>query len=123
MDLRETHLKKVHTCHTKAAARVKMQRVGSPSAEPPYGHLIDTLKDGRIKFFNPQKLNDPRYGELAPFDSKISNVHVALSGPAAGQISLAEICTMYCSNTAHRKPVIRLMFTDSLIHIIRRLIQ
>lgn len=34
------------------------------SAEPPYSHLIDTLKDGRIKFFNPQKLNDPRYDKL-----------------------------------------------------------
>uniref|UniRef100_A0A4W6CG54 aconitate hydratase n=1 Tax=Lates calcarifer TaxID=8187 RepID=A0A4W6CG54_LATCA len=35
-----------------------------PSAEHPYSHLIDTLKDGRIKFFNPQKLNDPRYDKL-----------------------------------------------------------
>uniref|UniRef100_A0A3Q3JPZ3 Iron-responsive element-binding protein 2 n=1 Tax=Monopterus albus TaxID=43700 RepID=A0A3Q3JPZ3_MONAL len=34
------------------------------SAEHPYSHLIDTLKDGRIKFFNPQKLNDPRYDKL-----------------------------------------------------------
>uniref|UniRef100_A0A8C2XJC8 Iron responsive element binding protein 2 n=1 Tax=Cyclopterus lumpus TaxID=8103 RepID=A0A8C2XJC8_CYCLU len=33
-------------------------------AEHPYNHLIDTLKDGRIKFFNPQKLNDPRYDKL-----------------------------------------------------------
>ncbi|XP_042352715.1 iron-responsive element-binding protein 2 [Plectropomus leopardus] len=32
--------------------------------EHPYSHLIDTLKDGRIKFFNPQKLNDPRYDKL-----------------------------------------------------------
>ncbi|CAL8296028.1 unnamed protein product [Boreogadus saida] len=31
--------------------------------EHPYSHLIDTLKDG-VKFFNPQKLNDPRYGKL-----------------------------------------------------------
>ncbi|XP_044050248.1 iron-responsive element-binding protein 2 isoform X1 [Siniperca chuatsi] len=30
----------------------------------PYSHLIDTLKDGGIKFFNPQKLNDPRYDKL-----------------------------------------------------------
>lgn len=35
-----------------------------PSAEHPYSHLIDTLKDGKIKFFNPQKFNDPRYGEF-----------------------------------------------------------
>uniref|UniRef100_A0AAX7USX8 Iron-responsive element-binding protein 2 n=1 Tax=Astatotilapia calliptera TaxID=8154 RepID=A0AAX7USX8_ASTCA len=27
-------------------------------------HLIDTLKDGQIKFFNPYKLNDPRYDKL-----------------------------------------------------------
>ncbi|XP_075993886.1 iron-responsive element-binding protein 2 [Genypterus blacodes] len=32
--------------------------------EPPYSHLIDTLQDGKIKFFNPQKLNDPRYEKL-----------------------------------------------------------
>ncbi|XP_070764122.1 iron-responsive element-binding protein 2 isoform X2 [Enoplosus armatus] len=32
--------------------------------EHPYSHLIDTLKDGRIKFFDPQKLNDPRYDKL-----------------------------------------------------------
>uniref|UniRef100_A0A8C5CF77 Iron-responsive element binding protein 2 n=1 Tax=Gadus morhua TaxID=8049 RepID=A0A8C5CF77_GADMO len=31
--------------------------------EHPYSHLIDTLNDG-VKFFNPQKLNDPRYGKL-----------------------------------------------------------
>uniref|UniRef100_A0AAX7TQH3 Iron-responsive element-binding protein 2 n=1 Tax=Astatotilapia calliptera TaxID=8154 RepID=A0AAX7TQH3_ASTCA len=30
----------------------------------PYSHLIDTLKDGQIKFFNPYKLNDPRYDKL-----------------------------------------------------------
>ncbi|GLD46679.1 iron-responsive element-binding protein 2 [Lates japonicus] len=36
----------------------------SPVKEHPYSHLIDTLKDGRIKFFNPQKLNDPRYDKL-----------------------------------------------------------
>uniref|UniRef100_A0A8C2XJE4 aconitate hydratase n=1 Tax=Cyclopterus lumpus TaxID=8103 RepID=A0A8C2XJE4_CYCLU len=35
-----------------------------PVEEHPYNHLIDTLKDGRIKFFNPQKLNDPRYDKL-----------------------------------------------------------
>uniref|UniRef100_A0A8C4IPK6 Iron-responsive element-binding protein 2 n=1 Tax=Dicentrarchus labrax TaxID=13489 RepID=A0A8C4IPK6_DICLA len=35
-----------------------------PSAEHPYSHLIDTLQDGRIKFFNLQKLNDPRYDKL-----------------------------------------------------------
>uniref|UniRef100_A0A3Q4HID2 Iron-responsive element-binding protein 2 n=1 Tax=Neolamprologus brichardi TaxID=32507 RepID=A0A3Q4HID2_NEOBR len=33
-------------------------------AEHPYSHLIDTLKDGQIKFFNPYKLNDPRYDKL-----------------------------------------------------------
>ncbi|XP_070687172.1 iron-responsive element-binding protein 2 [Pempheris klunzingeri] len=36
----------------------------SPVKEHPYSHLIDTLKDGRIKFFNPQKLNDQRYDKL-----------------------------------------------------------
>uniref|UniRef100_A0A671VRE8 aconitate hydratase n=1 Tax=Sparus aurata TaxID=8175 RepID=A0A671VRE8_SPAAU len=33
-------------------------------AEHSYSHLIDTLEDGRFKFFNPQKLNDPRYDQL-----------------------------------------------------------
>uniref|UniRef100_A0A7N8XAS4 aconitate hydratase n=1 Tax=Mastacembelus armatus TaxID=205130 RepID=A0A7N8XAS4_9TELE len=33
-------------------------------AEHPYNHLTDTLDNGRIKFFNPQKLNDPRYDKL-----------------------------------------------------------
>uniref|UniRef100_A0A7N8X9U5 Iron-responsive element binding protein 2 n=1 Tax=Mastacembelus armatus TaxID=205130 RepID=A0A7N8X9U5_9TELE len=32
--------------------------------EHPYNHLTDTLDNGRIKFFNPQKLNDPRYDKL-----------------------------------------------------------
>ncbi|KAM8750876.1 iron-responsive element-binding protein 2 isoform 3-T3 [Acanthopagrus schlegelii] len=32
--------------------------------EHSYSHLIDTLEDGRFKFFNPQKLNDPRYDQL-----------------------------------------------------------
>ncbi|KAM4619564.1 iron-responsive element-binding protein 2 [Polymixia lowei] len=32
--------------------------------EHPYSHLIDTLKDGSLKFFNPHKLNDPRYEKL-----------------------------------------------------------
>ncbi|XP_062277410.1 iron-responsive element-binding protein 2 [Scomber scombrus] len=36
----------------------------SPVKEHPYGHLIDTLSDGKIQFFNPQKLNDPRYDKL-----------------------------------------------------------
>ncbi|KAF3688530.1 Iron-responsive element-binding protein 2 [Channa argus] len=36
----------------------------SPVKEHPYSHLIDTLKDGKTKFFNPQKLNDPRYDKL-----------------------------------------------------------
>ncbi|XP_056273121.1 iron-responsive element-binding protein 2 [Pseudoliparis swirei] len=35
-----------------------------PVEEHPYSRLIDTLKDGKIKFFNPQKLNDPRYDKL-----------------------------------------------------------
>uniref|UniRef100_A0A8C6NWH8 aconitate hydratase n=1 Tax=Nothobranchius furzeri TaxID=105023 RepID=A0A8C6NWH8_NOTFU len=39
-------------------------------AEHPFHHLIDTLKDGRIKFFNPQKLNDPRYDKL-PFSIRV----------------------------------------------------
>uniref|UniRef100_A0A1A8DI96 aconitate hydratase n=2 Tax=Nothobranchius kadleci TaxID=1051664 RepID=A0A1A8DI96_NOTKA len=38
--------------------------------EHPFHHLIDTLKDGRIKFFNPQKLNDPRYDKL-PFSIRV----------------------------------------------------
>ncbi|KAK2842605.1 hypothetical protein Q5P01_012805 [Channa striata] len=36
----------------------------SPVKEHPYSRLIDILKDGRTKFFNPQKLNDPRYDKL-----------------------------------------------------------
>nr|XP_046249812.1 iron-responsive element-binding protein 2 [Scatophagus argus] len=36
----------------------------SPVKEHPYGHLIDTLNEGRIRFFNPQKLKDPRYDAL-----------------------------------------------------------
>uniref|UniRef100_A0AAQ6IG07 Iron-responsive element-binding protein 2 n=1 Tax=Anabas testudineus TaxID=64144 RepID=A0AAQ6IG07_ANATE len=35
-----------------------------PSAEHPYSHLIDTLEHGGLKFFNPQKFNDPRYDKL-----------------------------------------------------------
>uniref|UniRef100_A0A674MEQ1 Iron-responsive element-binding protein 2 n=1 Tax=Takifugu rubripes TaxID=31033 RepID=A0A674MEQ1_TAKRU len=30
----------------------------------PYSNLIEGLKDGQIKFFNPQKLDDPRYDKL-----------------------------------------------------------
>lgn len=44
------------------------------SAEHPYSHLIDTLQDGQIKFFNPYKLNDPRYGELSPLIEMFSSV-------------------------------------------------
>lgn len=36
----------------------------SPSKEHPYHHLIDTIKDSTIKFFNPEKLNDARYEKL-----------------------------------------------------------
>ncbi|KAL0967892.1 hypothetical protein UPYG_G00259300 [Umbra pygmaea] len=32
--------------------------------EHPFRHLIDTLKYGDLKFFNPQKLNDARYDKL-----------------------------------------------------------
>uniref|UniRef100_A0A8C7L219 Iron-responsive element-binding protein 2 n=1 Tax=Oncorhynchus kisutch TaxID=8019 RepID=A0A8C7L219_ONCKI len=32
--------------------------------EHPFNHLIDTLKDGDRKYFNPQKLNDARYDKL-----------------------------------------------------------
>ncbi|KAM9376461.1 iron-responsive element-binding protein 2 isoform 2-T2 [Pholidichthys leucotaenia] len=32
--------------------------------EHPYSHLIDTLKDGNLKFFNPLKLSDQRYDKL-----------------------------------------------------------
>ncbi|KAL6106381.1 ireb2 [Pungitius sinensis] len=35
-----------------------------PAKDHPYTHLIETLKDGTIKFFNPRKLNDPRYDKL-----------------------------------------------------------
>ncbi|XP_068168898.1 iron-responsive element-binding protein 2 [Antennarius striatus] len=35
-----------------------------PVKDHPYRHLFDTLQDGRIHFFNPQKLNDPRYDKL-----------------------------------------------------------
>ncbi|KAM4572535.1 iron-responsive element-binding protein 2 [Odontesthes bonariensis] len=38
--------------------------LAAPIKEHPYGHLIDTLEDGGIKFFNPHKLNDPRYDKL-----------------------------------------------------------
>lgn len=34
-----------------------------PCAENPYSHLIDTLSESGLKFFNPLKLDDPRYGE------------------------------------------------------------
>lgn len=36
----------------------------SPVKAHPYSHLIEGLKDGKIKFFNPEKLNDPRYDKL-----------------------------------------------------------
>uniref|UniRef100_A0AAQ4PPE8 aconitate hydratase n=1 Tax=Gasterosteus aculeatus aculeatus TaxID=481459 RepID=A0AAQ4PPE8_GASAC len=42
----------------------RVQYVSLPSAEHPYSHLIETLKDDTTKFFNPQKLNDPRYDKL-----------------------------------------------------------
>uniref|UniRef100_A0A8C8LNW6 Iron-responsive element-binding protein 2 n=1 Tax=Oncorhynchus tshawytscha TaxID=74940 RepID=A0A8C8LNW6_ONCTS len=32
--------------------------------EHPFNHLIDTLKDGDRKYFNPQKMNDARYDKL-----------------------------------------------------------
>ncbi|XP_024912235.1 iron-responsive element-binding protein 2 [Cynoglossus semilaevis] len=32
--------------------------------EHQYHHLIDSLNDGSVKYFNPQKLNDPRYEKL-----------------------------------------------------------
>ncbi|XP_069551475.1 iron-responsive element-binding protein 2 [Brachyistius frenatus] len=38
--------------------------LASPVKEHPYSRLIDTLKDGSIKFFNPHKLRDPRYDKL-----------------------------------------------------------
>lgn len=63
-DLRPSHLE--ISCNMQAGIMVVLINVCFPSAEPPYSHLIDTLKDGRIKFFNPQKLNDPRYGEFRP---------------------------------------------------------
>nr|XP_057930795.1 iron-responsive element-binding protein 2 [Doryrhamphus excisus] len=36
----------------------------SSGKEHPYCHLIDALPDGSPKFFNPHKLNDPRYVKL-----------------------------------------------------------
>ncbi|XP_072290876.1 iron-responsive element-binding protein 2 [Eucyclogobius newberryi] len=36
----------------------------SPGKEHPYCHLIDTINDGTVKFFNPGKLNDARYDKL-----------------------------------------------------------
>lgn len=33
-------------------------------AENPYSHLIDTLSESGLKFFNPLKLEDPRYDKL-----------------------------------------------------------
>ncbi|CAN9498895.1 unnamed protein product [Ophioblennius macclurei] len=38
--------------------------LAASAQEHPYSHLIDTLKDGTIQFFNPHKLNDPRYDKL-----------------------------------------------------------
>ncbi|XP_034031857.1 iron-responsive element-binding protein 2 [Thalassophryne amazonica] len=38
--------------------------LASSVKEHPYRHLIDTLKDGGIIFFNLQKLDDPRYEKL-----------------------------------------------------------
>ncbi|KAK7891783.1 hypothetical protein WMY93_023746 [Mugilogobius chulae] len=36
----------------------------SPGKEHPYCHLIDSIKDGTVKFFNPEKLSDARYDKL-----------------------------------------------------------
>lgn len=47
--------------------------VNTSSTEHPYAHLIDTLKDG-IKFFNPRKLGDPRYGEFRPSNHVCVNI-------------------------------------------------
>lgn len=45
-------------------SEVIMALTSPAKAEHSYSHLIDTLEDGRFKFFNPQKLNDPRYDQL-----------------------------------------------------------
>ncbi|XP_047451702.1 iron-responsive element-binding protein 2 [Mugil cephalus] len=36
----------------------------STAEEHPYGHLIDRLQDENTRFFNPRRLNDPRYDKL-----------------------------------------------------------
>ncbi|CAB1323616.1 unnamed protein product [Coregonus sp. 'balchen'] len=41
-----------------------MALASSVKEEHPFNHLIDTLKDGDRKYFNPQKLNDARYNKL-----------------------------------------------------------
>ncbi|KAM9568889.1 iron-responsive element-binding protein 2 isoform 2-T2 [Salvelinus alpinus] len=41
-----------------------MALTSSVKEEHPFNHLIDTLKDGDRKYFNPQKLNDARYNKL-----------------------------------------------------------
>uniref|UniRef100_A0A8C7L0P7 Iron responsive element binding protein 2 n=1 Tax=Oncorhynchus kisutch TaxID=8019 RepID=A0A8C7L0P7_ONCKI len=41
-----------------------MALTSSVKGEHPFNHLIDTLKDGDRKYFNPQKLNDARYDKL-----------------------------------------------------------
>uniref|UniRef100_A0A3Q3VKN5 Iron-responsive element-binding protein 2 n=1 Tax=Mola mola TaxID=94237 RepID=A0A3Q3VKN5_MOLML len=56
--------KKSHTRDTRAGIIVVFIIDCLFFAEHPYRHLIDTLKEGRIKYFNPQKLNDSRYDKL-----------------------------------------------------------
>uniref|UniRef100_A0A8C8FC86 Iron-responsive element-binding protein 2 n=1 Tax=Oncorhynchus tshawytscha TaxID=74940 RepID=A0A8C8FC86_ONCTS len=41
-----------------------MALTSSVKGEHPFNHLIDTLKDGDRKYFNPQKMNDARYDKL-----------------------------------------------------------
>lgn len=55
-----------------------------PSAVNPYSHLIEGIKDGKIKFFNPQKLNDPRYGEFESTPSRVGNVIDKIIHPCLG---------------------------------------
>lgn len=62
-----------------------------PFAENPYSHLIDTLSESGLKFFNPLKLDDPRYGESKKAPVCLS----ALTCPAAVQSASVDcICVV-----------------------------
>lgn len=48
-------------------------------AENPYSHLIDTLNESGLKFFNPLKLEDPRYGESEKASNCLNGKRTALT--------------------------------------------